>query len=150
MALKYRIVLKKDMSKGAVADAKLFYGQVRSIEKTGFKKLCELVSGYCTAKKGEVELVVDGLINIMKNELESGNIIQMGAFGNFRMLAGSHGSTTLKDFDPAMFKKARIVFTPGALLQSLIAKPSFLKLEPFEDPKDGSEGGKEEERPGEL
>ncbi len=148
MALKYRIVLKRDMSKGAAADAKLFYGQVRSIEKTDFKKLCELVSGYCTAKKGEVELVVDGLINIMKNELESGNIVQMGAFGNFRMLAGSRGSATLRNFDPSMFKKGRIVFTPGAILQTIISKPTFMKLEPFEDPDENPNGGVE--RPGIL
>ena len=148
MALKYRIVLKRDMSKGAAADAKLFYGQVRSIEKTEFKKLCELVSGYCTAKKGEVELVVDGLINIMKNELESGNIVQMGAFGNFRMLAGSRGSATLRNFDPSMFKKGRIVFTPGAILQTIISKPSFMNLEPFEDPDENPNGGVE--RPGIL
>lgn len=54
MPLKYRIVLKKDMSKGAAQGAQLYYGQIRSMEKTSFKKLCKLVSGYCTAKAGEV------------------------------------------------------------------------------------------------
>ncbi len=48
MPLKYRIVLKKDMSKGAAQGAQLYYGQIRSMEKTSFKKLCKLVSGYCT------------------------------------------------------------------------------------------------------
>ena len=46
MSLKYRVVLKKDMSKGAAKGAQLYYGQVRSMEKTTFKKLCKLVSGY--------------------------------------------------------------------------------------------------------
>ena len=99
MPLKYRIVLKKDMSKGAAQGAQLYYGQIRSMEKTTFKKLCKLVSGYCTAKPGEVELVIDGLIYVLCMLLESGNVIQMGEFGNFRMVAGSKGSNTLKDFD---------------------------------------------------
>ena len=110
MPLKYRIVLKKDMSKGAAKGDQLYYGQIRSLEKTNFKKLCKLVSGYCTAKPGEVELVIDGLIYVLCMLLESGNVIQMGEFGNFRMVAGSKGSATLKNFDPMLFKKARIVF----------------------------------------
>ena len=44
MPLKYRIVLKKDMSKGAAKGSQLYYGQIRSMEKTTFKKLCKLVS----------------------------------------------------------------------------------------------------------
>ena len=95
MPLKYRFVLKKDMSKGAAQGAQLYYGQIRSMEKTSFKKLCKLVSGYCTAKAGEVELVIDGLIYVLCMLLESGNVIQMGEFGNFRMVAGSKGSKTL-------------------------------------------------------
>lgn len=146
MALKYRIVLKKDMSKGAALGAQLFYGQIRSMEKTDFKKLCELVSGYCTAKRGEVELVIDGLIYVLKMLLESGNVIQMGGFGNFRMVAGCKGSPTMKDFDPTLFKKGRIVFTPGALLRELTTKPYFEKLVPFADPEEA--GGND--RPDEV
>ena len=145
MPLKYRIVLKKDMSKGAAKGAQLYYGQVRSMEKTRFKKLCKLVSGYCTAKPGEVELVIDGLIYVLCMLLESGNVIQMGEFGNFRMVAGSKGSETLKGFDPALFKKARIVFTPGAMLRQLIADTSYDRLDPFADPEE--KGGGEDDRP---
>lgn len=146
MPLKYRIVLKKDMSKGAATGAQLYYGQIRSTEKTSFKKLCKLVSGYCTAKPGEVELVIDGLIYVLCMLLESGNVIQMGEFGNFRMVAGSRGSSTLKDFNPMMFKKARIVFTPGAMLRQLIAEASYDRLDPFTDPEEKSNQG-EDDRP---
>ena len=153
MPLKYRIVLKKDMSKGAAKGDQLYYGQIRSLEKTNFKKLCKLVSGYCTAKPGEVELVIDGLIYVLCMLLESGNVIQMGEFGNFRMVAGSKGSATLKNFDPMLFKKARIVFTPGAMLRQLISEDSYDRLDPFSDPeeKEGGEGGEggsgEDDRP---
>lgn len=146
MALKYRIVLKKDMSKGAALGAQLYYGQVRSLEKTSFKKLCKLVSGYCTAKPGEVELVIDGLLYVLCMLLESGNVIQVGEFGNFRMVAGSRGSSTLKDFDPIMFKKARIVFTPGAMLRQLISDASYDRLDPFTDPEEKNNQG-EDDRP---
>lgn len=146
MALKYRIVLKKDMSKGATKGDQLYYGQVRSMDKTSFKKLCKLVSGYCTAKPGEVELVIDGLLYVLCMLLENGNVIQVGEFGNFRMFAGSRGSSTLKDFDPSMFKKPRIVFTPGAMLRQLVADASFDRLDPFADPEEKNNQG-EDDRP---
>ena len=134
MSLKYRIVLKRDMSKGAAKDDRLFYGQIRSIDKISYKKLCELVAGYGSAKKGEVSLVIDGLLFVLKEQLESGNVVQMGDFGNFRMVAGSKGSQTLKGFDASLFKKGRIVFTPGALLRQFADKPSFDRLDAFADP----------------
>lgn len=144
MPLKYRVVLKKDMSKGAAKGAQLYYGQIRSMEKTTFKKLCKLVSGYCTAKPGEVELVIDGLIYVLCMLLESGNVIQMGEFGNFRMIAGSKGSSTLKDYDPMLFKKARIIFTPGAMLRQLVSEASYDRLDAFSDPEEKKEEGGED------
>lgn len=140
MSLKYRVVLKKDMSKGAAKGARLFYGQVRSNDKIDFKNLCEQVCNYCGAKRGEVERVIDGLLNVLKFLLGNGNIIQVGAFGNFRMLAGSKGSATLKGFDPDLFKKARVVFSPGELLRALIEKPYFDRLEAFTDPEEVAGG----------
>lgn len=122
------------MSKRAAQGEQLFYGQIRSMEKTDFKKLCDLVSGYCTAKRGEVELVIDGLIYVMKVLLESGNIIQRPVSAIFRMVASCKGSATMKEFDPALFKKGRIIFTLGSLLRELTAKPHFEKLDPFSDP----------------
>ena len=68
MSLKYRIILRKNMTKGAAEGSKLYYGQVRSLDKTPFKKLCSMVSDYCTAKKGEVELVA-GVV--LKNTLKA-------------------------------------------------------------------------------
>lgn len=128
MALKYRLVLRPDMRKDAAEGSKLYYAQVRSQNKIEFKKLCELVSGYCTATKGEVELVIDGLIYVLKEQLESGNIVQMGEFGNFHMVAGSRGTATEEEFNTSHFKKSRIVFSPGAILRDLAAKTRYEKL----------------------
>lgn len=125
MSLKYRLVKRPDMSKDAVEGSKLFYAQVRTQGKIEFKKLCELVSGHCTATKGEVELVIDGLLYILKEQLEAGNVVQMGEFGNFRMVAGSKGVATEEEFTTALFKKSRIVFSPGSLLRDLISKTRF-------------------------
>lgn len=148
MSLTYRLILRPNMTKDAPKGSKLFYGQLRTQQKIGFKKLCEMVSGHCTATKGEVELVIDGLIYVLKQQLSMGSVIQMGEFGNFRVTAGSKGSTTAKEFDPSLFKKGRIVFTPSVNLKGLLDGTSFEKLEAFAEPKQPE--GPPEERPEEV
>ena len=148
MALKYRLVLRPDMSKKAVEGSKLFYGQIRSQDKVEFKKFCELVSGHCTATKGEVELVIDGMLYVMRDLLDRGSVIQLGEFGNFRMMAGSKGAAVAKDFDTSLFKKGRIVFIPGARLKELTTQTRFEKLDAFTEPT--QPGGNESESPDEI
>lgn len=137
------------MSKGAAEGSKLFYGQIRSQDKVEFARFCELVSGHCTATKGEVELVIDGMIYVMRDLLERGSVVQMGEFGNFRMMAGSKGIFTAKDFDTSLFKKSRIVFIPGSRLKSLTTQTRYEKLDAFAEPS-RLEEGPESERPDEI
>lgn len=134
MSLPYRLILRPDMTKNASPGSKLYYGQLRTQQKIDFKKLCEMVSGHCTATKGEVELVIDGLIYVLKQQLAMGSVVQMGEFGNFRVTAGSKGAAWAKDFTPSLFKKGRIVFTPSVNLKKLLDGISFEKMEAFTEP----------------
>ena len=150
MSLNFHVVKRPDMSKDAEKGDQLYYGQIRSLKKVSFQKLCDMIAMRSTAFIGDVMLVVEGLLSVMQERLEEGDIIQMGRLGNFRMVAGSKGSATLKNFDPMLFKKARIVFTPGAMLRQLISETSYDRLDPFSDPaeKEGGEGGDgEDDRP---
>lgn len=139
MPLKYHLVQRLDKSKDAVEGSKLFYGQVRAQQKLEFNKLCEIISSYSTASRGDVMLVIDGLLYVMRQHLENGEVVQMGDFGNFRMVAGSKGAAVAENFTTSMFKKGRIVFTPGSMLKEIAAKPKFEKIVPLTS--SGNEGG---------
>ena len=115
MALKYHLVQRLDKSKDAAAGSKLYYGQIRAQQKLEFNKLCEIIASYSTASRGDVMLVIDGLLYVMRQHLENGEVVQVGDFGNFRSL----------------FKKGRIVFTPGPMLKEVTAKPKFEKIVPI-------------------
>ena len=147
MSLNFHVVERPDMSKDAEKGDKLYYGQIRSLKKVSFQKLCDMIAMRSTAFIGDVMLVVEGLLSVMQERLEEGDIIQMGRLGNFRMVAGSKGSATLKNFDPMLFKKARIVFTPGAMLRQLISEASYDRLDPFSDPEEKEGEGGEDDRP---
>ncbi len=128
MSLTYHLVQRLDKSTGAAPGSKLYYGQVRVRQTVDFNSLCESIADRSTASKGDVMLVIDGLLNVLARNLADGNVVQMGDFGNFRMSAGSKGSATEADFNTSLFKKVRIIFTPGAMLRSIAANPKFEKL----------------------
>lgn len=118
------------MRKDAADGSKLFYAQVRSQKKLAFEKLCSLIAVRSTAFIGDVMLIIEGLLSVMEERLEEGDVIQMGRLGNFRMVAGSKGIEEKKDFNVALFNKARIVFSPGTMLREIKKNAKFEKIIP--------------------
>ncbi|WP_102408554.1 HU family DNA-binding protein [Parabacteroides bouchesdurhonensis] len=127
MPLTYRLVQRPDMHKDADKDAKLYYAQVRSQQKLSFEKLCDMIAVRSTAFTGDVMLVIEGLLSVMEERLTEGDIVRLGRLGNFRIVAGSQGTETEKDFSVALFNKPRIVFSPGNMLNSMKGKVKFEK-----------------------
>ena len=48
MAISYTLVQRKDMSKGALEDAKLYYAQAVSTRRVEFDDLCDEIAETCT------------------------------------------------------------------------------------------------------
>ena len=125
MSLNYRLVRRPDMRKDAAEGSKLYYAQVRSLKKLKFEKFCNMVAVRSSAFVGDVKLVIDGILSVMEERLEEG------------------------DVNTSFFNKARIVFSPGTMLTQVKKNVTFehLDLVPAGD-KPSSGGG--EEKPGEL
>ena len=138
MSLNYRLVRRPDMRKDAAEGSKLYYAQVRSLKKLKFEKFCNMVAVRSSAFVGDVKLVIDGILSVMEERLEEGDVI-----------AGSKGVENEADFNTSFFNKARIVFSPGTMLTQVKKNVTFehLDLVPAGD-KPSSGGG--EEKPGEL
>ena len=120
-----------------------------SIMKKRFRKSIHLKTNHAYVIVGDVKLVIDGILSVMEERLEEGDVIQLGRLGNFRMVAGSKGVENEADFNTSFFNKARIVFSPGTMLTQVKKNVTFehLDLVPAGD-KPSSGGG--EEKPGEL
>ena len=58
MSVKYKLVLKKDLTKGATADAKRYYASAPVSGMMDFDSICELIADRSTASDGDVALVV--------------------------------------------------------------------------------------------
>ena len=62
MSVKYKLVLKKDLTKGAAIDAKRYYASANVTGMMDFDTICDVVADRSTASDGDVALVLLGLI----------------------------------------------------------------------------------------
>ena len=124
MSVKYKLVLKKDLTQGAAADAKRYYASAPVSGMMDFDSICELIADRSTASDGDVALVVLGLIRAMEEALLRNEVVQLGRLGNFRLSIGSSGTVEEKDFQANMIRKPKIIFTPGDKLRAMIEKVS--------------------------
>lgn len=128
MSVRYKLVLRKDMSKDAAAGAQKYYASVNSNGTLVYKQMCESIAAYSTASPGDVHLVLDGLLFVMKDSLLRGEIVQMGDFGNFQINVGSSGTSTTEEFKANLIRKPRIVFRPSVTLKDILNKVSFERI----------------------
>ncbi|MCD7975832.1 MAG: hypothetical protein LUG51_01260 [Tannerellaceae bacterium] len=133
MALRYHLVSRRDLRKNAPEGAKLYYGQTRSGDRIELPELSEAISALSTASEGDVTVVLEGLLMLMRQHLVKGNIVELGDLGNFRMVAGSPGVTDEEEFHTSLFKKGHIVYTPGiGLLRFMRENIHYEKLDVIE------------------
>ncbi|MCD8194528.1 MAG: hypothetical protein LUD74_08300 [Tannerellaceae bacterium] len=122
MALKYHVVRRTDLRKGASQGAMLYHGQVRVGDRITLDELGESISALSTASEGDISVVLDGLLMLLRQHLVKGNIVELGDLGKFRMVAGSPGVEEAEDFNVSLFKKGHIVYTPGVKLLGYVRK----------------------------
>ena len=113
MALIYTLVKRRDMSKGALEGAQLYYAQTSVTKRLDLNTICSRIEMYCTASRGEIILVLDGLIKVMNEALAEGESIHLGEFG--------------------IFNNPRNVFYPGTLLIGTTQNAKFERYVPKKD-----------------
>lgn len=129
MALKFRKVQRKVLA-GEDAGKVKTYAVAKASGYCDLQKLCKLISARSAMSSADVKAILDSLNWVMDVELQSGNIVQLGEFGNFRLTVCSEGTEQEKDFTAANITRARIVFTPGASLRQTNQGVSYEYDEP--------------------
>lgn len=146
MSVKYKLVLKKDLTKGAAADAKRYYASAPVSGTMNFNSICDVIADRSTASDGDVALVVRGLLRATEEALLRNEVVELDTLGRFRLSLGSSGSLTEKDFQANMIRKPKIIFTPGARLRAMLEKISLERIGKETEPSHGG-GSEEDDRP---
>jgi len=96
-----------------------------------FDKVRTQVMQICGAHRGTVNLVIDGLIDVMINNLEMGHSVQLGDFGTIRPGIRAKAQNSEEDATADTIYRRRINFVPGKLLNNFLQDVSMNKIEPF-------------------
>lgn len=143
MAVKFKVVKRKVLN-GAEKDSVKNYAIAKTSGTSDLNKLCKLICSRSTLSSADVKAVLDSLNWAMDLELSSGNVVQLGEFGNFRMSINSEGTNTPEDFDATKIKGARIIFSRSALRTTR----NEVNFEPLEVTKKSA--GSDSESPDEI
>lgn len=144
MSVKYKLVLRKDLSKDAAEGAQKYYASVNSNGMMTFQQTCTAISAYSTASPGDVKVVMDGLLFVLKESLLRGEVVQLGELGNFQINVGSSGTATAEEFKASLIRKPRIVFRPSVSLKDILDKVNFERINIGTSDKDN---GNKDDRP---
>ena len=139
MAISYTLVQRKDMSKGALEDAKLYYALAVNTRRVDFDDLCDEIAETCTLTSADIKAVLDRVIWAMVSHLKNSELVQFEDLGNFRISVGSTGSATPEEFSASILRKPKVVFHPGKRLQEMRDVAKFARYTVDKD--DGAEGG---------
>lgn len=131
MALKFRKV-KREVRFGNEAGQEKYYAVAKTSGVSLLPKICKLIEARSSLSSADIKSVFDNLSWAMDLELSSGNVVQLGELGNFRLSLSSEGVIEEKDLDAHKIKKANIVFSPGAMLRetrrNVIFEPDDVKV----------------------
>lgn len=118
--LRYKLVQRKDMTKGALEDAKLYYPQVINQGRVSFDSLCEEVAEQSSLTSGDIKNCMDRLINCLVRHLKEGRSVDCGDLGSFRINIRSTGADTPEAYDAAtMMRKPSIQYYLGKKLRDM-------------------------------
>lgn len=118
--LRYKLVQRKDMTKGALENAKLYYPQVINQGRVSFDSLCEEVAEQSSLTSGDIKNCMDRLVNCLVRHLKEGRSVDCGDLGSFRINIRSTGADTPEAYDAAtMMRKPSIQYYLGKKLRDM-------------------------------
>jgi len=95
-----------------------------------FNNVRSQVTQICGAHRGTVNLVIDGLIDVMVNNLEMGHSIQLGEFGTLRPGIRAKAQKAEENANTDSIYCLKINFVPGKLLKRFLNGASVNRMNP--------------------
>lgn len=149
--MRYKLVQRKDFTRGAEPDAKKYYAQIVSNGTVSFDEFCEDVAEETALTSADVKSCIDRMTRQLAKHLREGRTVQLGELGTMRASVASTGSDTVDGFDASkMMKKPTFSFMPGKRLQEAREKVLYERISDSGTTSTGGSTEEEEERPGGL
>ena len=129
MAIRFKLVPRKDFSKGAGEDDKLLYAQTITNGTVSFDEFCESVAEESALSSADVKGWFDRTARLLRTHLREGRTVQMGELGTFMLNNASKGAPTAKEFSVAtMMKRPKIQYIPSKKLKEMLDNVQYVRV----------------------
>ena len=108
MAVKYRLIERKNLGNDKTETPKKQYAQVVYGDLVEFETFLEEVADGSGVGSAQVKAVLDRINIVLKRNLSQGRRVNVGELGNFRFGVGSTGAPTTEEFTTSLIKALRI------------------------------------------
>jgi predicted histone-like DNA-binding protein len=126
MAVKYSVLEKGNPLKPA--EPKKWYASAKSTGDVTLKALGKQITQRSTVNYADTLAVLEGLTQVISEQLAEGKIVRLGDFGSFHIGISSEGAETAEKFSPSQIRSKKIAFRSGADLKELLNNLKFEKI----------------------
>jgi len=111
-----------------IAAVRKFYAIKQAQETLTLRDFGKRISRESTVSMMDTMAVLEGLLQIIPDELVNGKIIKLGDFGTFRTTLSVEGAVTAEEFTAANIKKLNVRFRPAREFVDLLAGVKYSKV----------------------
>jgi len=125
MSVKFNVVERGNPSN---PDApKKFYPSIQSTGRMTLRELAERASQMSTLSTTDMMAAIESFLTIVPRELAKGNIVELGAFGNFWLRATTEGAETAETVRADQISTVLPRFNPGKEFKRTLDSIEFNK-----------------------
>ena len=126
MAVKYKVVAKGEPGVKGGGKKKYYAANVNQ-DVQDINKITAEVEKASTVSGADIRAVLYAAVEAINGFLSDGDIVRLGDLGSFRLSLSSTGEAKPEDVTVNNINGARIIFTPGAMLKTLLTNLKFEK-----------------------
>ena len=127
MSANYSVVSK--VNPRDLSAPRKFYPSYKSSGRVTLRQLSKKIAQISTVSTADTAAVIESLLELIPQELASGNIVELGAFGSFRLAIKTEGAATAEEVSVRNIKKVQPRFTPGKEFKQAVANTEFKKVD---------------------
>lgn len=122
MAIKY-VIVKSTNPRDREMPA--FAARIKQTDHLGMQAIAKVISDQCSVTSSDVVGTYHNLLYALNVFLLQGRIVRLNQFGTLRMVLKGETAPDAESWKPSMVRGARILFTPGAMLESALRGAEF-------------------------
>ena len=125
MSINFNVVARVNPQKRE--DPAKYYATLVSNGKRNLRYIAQRIADKSSLNIIDVKAVLEGLLQVIPEEIKDGYIVELDEFGNFWVTCSSSPSDAAEDVTASNIEKVNIQFRPGKLVRSTLGATEFKK-----------------------